>query len=313
MVFVGGKATAEPRVVVDTTAGGQEAASRKGTLFSYQSDATPLAVFMSVARILALCCLLAGGAASAEEGVRLVAQPDIAPRIAAFPRLAPDEPQAARINEALAAADARARAAADDCRSQSEGSSADPGTLGWTRSIAIAMRGPYYLALVTDDYSYCGGLHPNADSIALTYDLRSGQPPNWSRLLPKALVREVSVESAMDETPLGMVASQALKALYLASARRAAQKVAPDCMDVLRQSAGPFMLWPDARQGSIVVQPSRLAHAFAACGVPALIGIDVLRRQGVSPALLQAVATAHRVGDYGVPRSSRPAGQALVR
>jgi hypothetical protein len=40
-------------------------------------------------RASALCVLLTAGAASAADGVRLVAQPDIVPGVAAFPRVAP--------------------------------------------------------------------------------------------------------------------------------------------------------------------------------------------------------------------------------
>lgn len=43
-----------------------------------------------------------------------------------------------------------------------------------------------------------------------------------------------------------------------------------------------------------MVRPSNLPHAFAACGVPAVIGLDTLRAQGVQPALLQAIEAAHR-------------------
>lgn len=56
-------------------------------------------------RASALCVPLAAGAARAEQAVRLVAQPALAPR------LPPGSPQAARINAALAAADARVRTA----------------------------------------------------------------------------------------------------------------------------------------------------------------------------------------------------------
>ncbi len=248
---------------------------------------------MNLARVWLLCALLTAGHAAAQDRVRLVAQPDIAPKAAAFPRLAPTEAQAARINQALAAADARAKAAADECRSQSEGSSADPKTLEWTRQIAVAMQGPRYLAFFASDYSYCGGMHPNATGIALTYDLRTGQPPNWATLLPRRLVDKTTVELAMDATPLGMVTSPALKAIYLEASRKAAQAVAPQCPHALRERAGPFMLWPDARHG-IAIQPSHLAQAEAACGVPALIGMDTLRREGVQPALLDALAAGHR-------------------
>ena len=259
----------------------------------------------------ALCALLAAGAASSAGAVRLVPQPDIVARGAAFPRLAPGEPQAARINQALEAADGRARAAAEECRLQiarpatsdlAVATPAGPGRiLGWTRRIAVAMQGPRYLALVTDDYADCDGAYPNSESIALTYDLRTGRPPDWSALLPKRLVQTVTVKRAMDETPLGMVGSPALRALYLAAVSKAASAISPTCMEALGTMAGPFTLWPDARQGGLMVQPSRLPHAFAACAVPAVIGTRMLRRQGVQPALLDAIAEAHR---YAASRAS---------
>ena len=179
---------------------------------------------------------------------------------------------------------------------------------GWTRSITVAMRGPRYLALVADDYSDCGGLHPNAESFALVYDLRTGLPPNWSLLLPRTLVQTVSVERTFDTTPLGMVDSPALRSIYLVAARTAAAKVDPGCPETLEQLAGPFMLWPDARQGGVAVQPSRLAHAAAACGVPVTISVAALRRLGVDAALLDAVEAAHRAS-CGIVRLSGPARQ----
>lgn len=127
--------------------------------------------------------LLTAGTASADERVGLVAQASIAPRLAAFPRLVLCEPQAARINLTLAAAATRAGVAAEDCRLQSEGSPADPRTLGWTRRIAIAMRGPRYPALVAEDCLYCGGLYPNAYIIAPNTGAGAFQGLNW--LIPQ--------------------------------------------------------------------------------------------------------------------------------
>ena len=156
------------------------------------------------------------------------------------------------------------------------------------------MRGPRYLALVTADYADCGGIYPSADSVALTYDLRTGRPPNWSVLLPKRWVQTVTIDRAMDETPRGVVGSPALRSLYLATAGKAIKAISPACMESMNQMAGPFMLWPDARQGGLMLHPVGLPHVSAGCGIPALIGIDMLRRQGVQPALLDAIATAHR-------------------
>lgn len=253
-------------------------------------------VVPTLIRALALCALLAAGAAPAAEAVQLVAQAPVMAGLATFPRLAPGMPQAARINAALATADARVRTAVEECRAVARGSAADPATTGWTRSIAIAMQGPRYLALVADDYFYCGGPYPNAERFALVYDLHTGLPPNWPRLLPKTLVRTHLIEAAFDATPLGMVDSPALKSIYLAAVQGAAAKLDPGCPATLQQLAGPFMFWPDAQQGGIAVQPSRLAHAAAACGMPVTISVAALRRLGVNPALLDAVGAAHRAG-----------------
>lgn len=69
----------------------------------------------------------------------------------------------------------------------------------------------------------------------------------------------------------------ASKSLYLAQAGPAAAKVDDRSVESLQQMAGPFALWPDARQGGLVVQPLRFPHAMAACGVPALLGVAALR------------------------------------
>src|SRR5215213_4420867 len=97
-------------------------------------------------RSVLLCCFivasLAAGAAAVGEPVpiRLAAQPDIGPQLAAFPRLAaPGGPQMQRINQQLASADARARKAARECHLfSSQGPLA--GLYDWQRSVTVAMR-----------------------------------------------------------------------------------------------------------------------------------------------------------------------------
>ncbi len=241
--------------------------------------------------------------AAAQDMLRLLPQPAVARGVAAFPRLPSGAPQAGRINQALAAADARARRAARACRDEAAGSAsgADAGGRqgqGWTRRITVAMRGPRYLALVTDDDADCGGLYPNAGRVALVYDLRTGTPPDWSRLLPRSLAGTASVETAMDGTPVGMIGSETLKSLYLTAARAAAGKVDPGCEEALRQLAGPFTLWPDmgrgGKPGGLVLLPAPLPHASAACGVPVLIGMATLRQLGVQQDMLDAIDAARR-------------------
>ncbi len=255
-------------------------------------------------RSLMLCvsatAFLAAGPTAAEEPattpIRLVAQPAISAQLAAFPRVAePVGPQEQRVNQALTNADARVRAAAAQCHEAAIEAQADAGDAGWQRSVTVAMRGPRYLAVVASDSWYCGGPYPSAASFALAYDLRTGAPLNWERLLPKALVHTAALNSAGDGTRLGVVASPALKALYMKVA-----KVESDCVPVLQDADLQFILWPDAQREGVALEPSGLAHAIAACGPDAVIPLPTLRQLGAEPALLDAISAAHKARLYGL-------------
>jgi hypothetical protein len=251
-------------------------------------------------RSLMLCCSiavsLAAGAAVATEPakIRLAAQPNIAPHLAAFPRLAaPDGPQMQRINQQLGNADARGRKAAQECRADAAEAGAKDAD-GWQRSVTVAMRGPRYLALVASDAWDCGGAHPASSSVALAYDVDSGAPLNWERLLPKSLGLKTSLDTAGDGTRLGVVASDKLKALYMKT-----DKMDPECVQSLQDMDLQFILWPDAEHDGLAMEPSNLPHAFAACGDDVVIPLPALRQLGVDPALLSAIAAAHEAKLYG--------------
>lgn len=249
-----------------------------------------LSCFMLACFMLA-ASLAAGSARSAEpDTVRLAVQPGLGAGLAAFPRIAaPEGPASQRINQALTAADARLRTAAEDCDTSS--ASADPKDAGWQRSVTVAMRGPGYLALVASDDLFCGGAHPDTDSFALAYDVRTGAPLNWERLLPKALAGKATLDSAADGTRLGVMASPALKALYLKLSKPDA-----DCTSALQDTDLQFMLWPDAAREGVAMQPSGLPHVIAACGTDAVIPLATLRTLGVEPALLDAITAGHHAG-----------------
>lgn len=242
--------------------------------------------------------MLAAGTAAASDpaSVRLLPQPDIVPKLQAFPHVAaPEDAQTQRINKALIAANSRARQAAQDCRAQAEPARTDPDGSGWERTITVTMRGPRYLAMEASETWYCGTAYPNAANFALAYDLRTGAPLNWQRLLPKALVQSVALDNAGDGTRLGVVASPALSALYLRYAG-----VEHDCVAALHDTALQFMPWPDAQHDGIALAPSGLPHVIAACGPDAVIPLPEARRLGVSPTLLDAIESAHRMGLWGM-------------
>ena len=237
--------------------------------------------------------LMAGSARSAEpDPVRLKPQPALGADLAAFPRIArPDGAASQRINQALAAADTRLRTAAKECAASNP--SADPKDPAWQRTIAVPMRGPGYLTLVASDNLFCGGAHPDTDSFALAYDLHTGAPLNWERLLPKTLAGKATLDSAADGTRLGVLASPALTALYLKLSKPDA-----DCAPALRDTDLHFILWPDAARQGVTMQPSGLPHVIAACGDDAVIPLATLRTLGVEPALLDAIAAGHKAGLY---------------
>lgn len=252
-----------------------------------------IATLMRVAGIaIALAAGPMGLTVLAAEPVALQASPALAPGLAAFPRLvaAPAGSAAARINAALGRGDGRARKAAADCRAAGGKDGA------WSRTVGVTMRGPHYLSLVAVDEWYCGGAHPDTGTTALVYDLDTGAPVNWRRLLPPALVEGTATDTAGDGTVLGKVLSAALRTRYVKAAT--AQSIDPDCTDVLADPGLGFLLWPDADADGLAVQPAGLPSAVAACGPPIVIPLAELRTLGVDAGLLQAIDEAHRQGWY---------------
>jgi len=253
--------------------------------------------FFKCCTVLAACLAGPAVAPAAAQPVGLVAQPAVGPKLEAFPRLAGADAASQRINQALTKADARLLAAARECHADARDSAAGPQDAEWQRSVSIAMQGPGYIALVAADSRYCGGPYPSADSFALAYDLRTGTPLNWERLLPKALVQSASLDTAGDGTSLGVVASPALTQLYFKIAN-------PDgeCGPALREIGLQFMLWPDARREGVAIQPSGLPHVIAACGTDAVIPLATLRSVGADRGLLDAIAAGHQAPVHGPAR-----------
>jgi hypothetical protein len=243
-------------------------------------------IFGVVFRPAIIAACLAGGRAVAADsaGVQLTPTAAIAPDLAAFPRIeaAPDE-AAARINHALAAADDRSRAFVKDCAAQ-EGE--DPTSV--TRTIMVTMRGPRYLSFVANDSFDCHGAHPDTDTVALVYDLKTGAPVNWGAVLPATLAGKARLDEAGDGTRIGMTSSPVLQRLYLKG-----HEIDPDCIEPLSEPGLEFILWPDAEQGGLAIQPASLPHVVAACGDRATIPLARLRQLGVKTGLIDAIQTAH--------------------
>jgi hypothetical protein len=233
--------------------------------------------------------------APAADAPQLKPSPDIAPKIAAFPRLvaAPDNKASQRINQALDKRDASARQMQKDCLANvDKQSDAD-----YERTIWVTMRGPRYLGFLASDNADCGGAHPDTSQMALVYDLASGAPVNWQRLLPKAMVQGTSTDTAVDGTVAGFVASKTLQSLWL-KAEAAVNPIDPDCEDAVTDPKLTLSLYPNAKAGGLAVQPGDFAHVIAACADTNVIPTATLRPLGVDAGLLDAIDAAHAGGFF---------------
>ena len=224
----------------------------------------------------------------ADGPVRLRPNGSLSHGVQAMPRVTGGAPAAvlARINAALAAADARVRAAVKECLLPENAPAGS--TLEWTRTVSVTQAGPRWLAVLASDDTWCGGPHPNADFFVLVFDLRSGRPPDWTRLLPPALTGDAVVETAIDGTPVGLVQSAALL-------QRAREAASPECAGVLDADSGRFMLWPEG--GRIMASVFGLAHAVAACAEQVALSPSQLRALG-GVSLADTIAPAHRAAPH---------------
>lgn len=238
---------------------------------------------------------VAGRASAADAPVQLKAMPDIAPKVPALPRVvAADSDKAAqRINSALDKLDALTRQDLKDCRANVD----KPADADYERSVWVTMRGPRYLSFLVGGSADCGGAHPDAGDYMLVYDLATGSPVNWQRLLPKAMVQGTSLDTGIDGVTIGFVTSTALQSLWL-KAEAAANPIDPDCRDVLNDPELKLNLWPDPKGGGLGVEPGDLAHAVQACADPIVIPTTTLRPLGVDAALLDAIDAARAGGFF---------------
>ena len=243
--------------------------------------------------MLPLLFLLPSSAGAAEARVQLAVPPPVLPGIAAMPRIAhPQDAAGQRVNAALDRLDNAVRKARQQCRGDGKQETS------WTRGIEVPMRGPRFLSYVVSDDVDCGGAHPDSSTWAVVYDLPTGQPVDWTALLPRALTGTLSLMTADDGTRTVQLASPRLRALYLAGYDHGGSaNENAECKQAVAEASGdappPMSAWLDGRRGGLVLQFD-LPHAMQACAEPVLIPVAVLRQEGASPDLVEAIEAARR-------------------
>ena len=240
---------------------------------------------ISCVALLAYACM-AGPTLSADRSVHLAVPSPVAKDIAAMPQIsAPVDDAERRINAALKRLDLNVFKASKDCKGGD-----------WQRSVDAAMRGPGFLSLVITDSLDCdGSAHPDSSTMSIVYDLTTGQPVDWTHLLPATLTGTVALAQQADGTKIVTLASKRLFDLYMAGygAGDTPGSDLDDCKQALLSEAadGPpgMMVWLDAKGRGLAVQLG-LPHVMAACEEPVVIPAAVLKTEGAQLALLNAFA-----------------------
>ena len=245
--------------------------------------------------VIAALVVFAGQARAADASVQLKAMPPITKDVPAFPRIvaAANDQAAQRINKALDKLDALARQAMKECRDNVQ----SPADFDFERSIVVTMRGPRYLSFSVGGSQDCGGAHPDAGSSYFVYDLTTGSPVNWQRLLPKSMVQGTSLDTDINGATIAFVTSKALQSLWL-KAETATDPIDPDCKDAVSDPTLKLALYPDAKAGGLAVEPGDFPHVIVACADTNVVPTATLRPLGVDAGLLDAIDAAHAGGFF---------------
>jgi hypothetical protein len=243
--------------------------------------------FRSILTVAAAGFLSVLAASAAFSTLQLQSPSPIAKEAAAMPLIVnPSDDAERRINAAVKRLDANLRKAIRECKGPNNG------TPNWVRKIEPTMTGPSYLSFVTRDTSFCGGPYPSIGTMAIVYDLRTGAPVDWTRLLPPSLTGQVALVTLASPRLYSLYLSGYAHALQMAGNDIAAEDLA-SCKEAVQETANPpMMVWLDAQSGGMAVQFD-LSHAVQVCAVPVVIPVAVLRAEGANPDLLDAIDAAH--------------------
>jgi hypothetical protein len=244
-----------------------------------------------IALALALAAAPAVGQTTAAAGpaLRLAAPRRLARGAEALPQIAaPSNVITQRINGDLRRQDRIWLAGRAECLGQGKESYVE-------RGARAAMLGPEFFALDVRHDAYCdGAAHPNQFPDILVYDLSTGSPVAWGRLLRGVTPHPPGPDAGWGDVST-LVTWSAAHRLYAAKARGGAGRDKTwwsECRDLVEQEEGDFYIWPDAGQHGLVLEPNWMPHAAQACGEAVVFSPADLRRLGADPRLIRALEAA---------------------
>jgi len=247
----------------------------------------PAKKFLSVA--LAGVCVLAvilickeaavASAPAATAALALVPSKPLKKGIDAMPELAnASTPAAQKINASMKKLDAQALSSLKDCKS-------------YTRSVQPTMLGPAYFSVWMNESWDCGA-HPEVALSVTVFDLSTGEAVDWTKLVNSPGVKNYNDTGAGGQLgqPLALI-DPALNAAYMKW--DATQDGFSDCKDAFEDPQS-FMIWPEAKSGTLVVEPFDLPHVVQACANDMTLTVDQAKALGFNVDFLNALTMAHQ-------------------
>lgn len=218
------------------------------------------------------------------------------PGVDAFPAvLTPHSPAAARVNSTLDTMNKQLLASLYACDAAygrtyppaGGTTTTRPLPIHWKRRIAVTMKGPRLLSIIADDLQFCDSSYPYRARTALVFDMEhDGQPVDWRSLMTASAEAVPASDASLDGAPSSSLVMPALTQIAEAQA-------SPACKQSLNpQGDLTFLVWPDAKRGKIVVQPTGIP--VQACETEIALTTAQARRAGFSNHLLTLLEAVHQ-------------------
>lgn len=180
-----------------------------------------------------------------------------------------------------------------DCHASYEGTfgknyklpEGDEGAESWTQNIKVTMFGPTILSLLANTGFYCGGAHPYGFTSVVAFALDTGEPVD-----PLKWFKSGTTVSYADVDEPGPPIEKSISAPGLVPTYKELTK--HECDD-LYQDSQPFLIWPDAATGQVMIEADALPGCCEACGYEVGLTMDQARKLGVAEDFLASIQQAH--------------------
>lgn len=252
-----------------------------------------------VTKAACLVLLFSGFAISAQAvaqnaSIRLSAVRQIRKGVDAWPMIvSPKNDAEKRINRYLTGLNTKLDHSLRDCHANYEGAfgknykvpEGDEGAESWTQDIKVTMLGPTFLSLLANTGFYCGGAHPYGFTSVVAFALDTGEPVD-----PLKWFTPGSNVSYADVDEPAPPIEKSISAPDLVPTYKELTK--HECDDLYKESQ-PFLIWPDASTGQVMIEADALPGCCEACGYEVGIALDQARRLGFADDFLSSIQQAH--------------------